>query len=542
MNQQDYLKSIIKQSLSNLYQITDIEINTEIPKDSNNGDFSSNIAFKLTKLVGKNPLIIAQELASNIQDQKIEKIEAVKPGFLNFYLKKTSLAEVIEKILREQEMFGSNEALKNEKLLIEFVSANPTGKLHIGHARGAAWGDALVRLFRFCGGEVLAEYYINDAGNQIDNLALSLLARYRQLFGLDFNLPDDGYHGQDIIEIAEKLKEKYGDSLLQQDPKKVLEFLKDEGTKLQLERIDEDLKYFKVYMDSWISEKKLYQDGKVEQVVKMMESKNLLFEQDGALWFKSTNYGDDKDRVMKKANGFYTYLTPDIANHLDKIKRGYNNIIDLWGADHHSYITRLKAALTALGYPNCLEVDLIQMVRLIEDGREVKMSKRSGNAITLRELCEDIGVDMVRYFIISKMVNSHFDFDLSLAKDKTVANPLYYIQYACARINSVLKKNNLELEETKFDLLGSEKETEIMKHLSIYPDVVVDAAKTRMPNKICNYAYKLAQLFHSYYNDSKFIDVDNFALSNQRLQFIIAISYTFESCLNLLGIDIWREM
>lgn len=537
------IETVVKE----LYDVETTEgmVMIEIPKDNTKGDYSTNIAMRLTKQLRRKPQEIANEIVEALKSKldNAEKIEVAGPGFINFFIKKTELASVINVVLDAKETYGNSDSGKGFPVLLEYVSANPTGILHLGHARGAAWGDSCARLYKAAGWNCLREYYINDAGNQMDMLALSVQARYRELFGLDFTLPDDGYHGKDIIGVAEQIKEEYGDKWLNVSDEEALPFFKAEGKRLEMKRIEDDLKYYRCDFDSWMSEQWIVDQGMVDDALKVMIDKGLTFEADGAFWFKSSEYGDDKDRVLRKSDGFYTYLTPDIANHIHKFNRGYKLLVNLWGADHHGYVPRMKAAIEALGYPqNSLEVDIIQMVRLVENGQEVKMSKRTGNAVTIRELCDDIGVDSARYFFLSRALDTHLDFDLGLARSKTNDNPVYYAQYAYARICSILRQvEKVERQET-YDLLVSEKETDLLKHINEFPGVVADAALTRSPNKICNYIQKLAQYFHSFYGAHKIIDKENPALTNERLALLEATKITLKNALYLLGVEAPEKM
>lgn len=459
-------------------------------------------------------------------------------------MKKSSLADVINTVIKQGDHFGENNDGNGLKVLVEYVSANPTGTLHLGHARGAAWGDSVCRLLKASGYDVLREYYVNDAGHQIDALGESLYARYREAAGLDFVLPEDGYHGADVRNIAQKLFEEKGTELLNQPEAEVLEFFKKTGRDMLLERIKNDLSYYRCEFDSWISEKWIVSEGRVDKAMQRMVDMGLTYEKDNAIWFKSTEYGDDKDRVLRKSDGYYTYLTPDIANHVYKFERGYQKLVNFWGADHHGYIPRMKAAIEAMGYPkDSLEVDIIQMVRLVEDGKEVKMSKRTGNAVTIRELCDDIGVDCARYFFLCRALDTHMDFDLSLARQKTNDNPVYYAQYAYARICSVLRQANAELSlKDSYDLLTDEKETELLKYLASFPSVVADSALTRSPNKVTNYIQKLATYFHSFYASCKINDPGNPELTNERLALAEATRITLKNALTLLGVDAPERM
>ena len=538
------LSKIIKESFS--YTADEGVIMLEIPKDNKNGDYSTNIAMRLTKQLQKKP----QEIAAVIKDALekdldiIEKIEIAGPGFINFWLKKESMANIINTIIEKGDDYGSSNTGKGLRVLEEYVSANPTGPLHCGHARGAAWGDSVARIMNKAGFALDREYYINDAGAQILNLGKSLLARYRELFGLDFILPEDGYHGPDVIEIAKQIKEKDGDKYLEMPEEEVIQIFMDLGKTLELERIKKDLEYYRCEFDSWVSERWIVDQGLVEKAVEKMDSMGLLYEKDGAIWFAASKYGDDKDRVLKKSDGYYTYMTPDIANHLYKYDRGYEVLVNIWGADHHGYIPRMKAAMEALGYPrDNLQVDLCQMVRMVENGEEVKMSKRTGNAITLRELCDDIGVDCTRYFFLSKALDTHMDFDLTLARTRNNDNPVYYAQYAYARICSVLKQASEKYHlQDSYTLLNEAKEIDLLKHITSFPDVVADAAINRSPNKICNYIQKLAQYFHSFYGACKINDPANPELTNERLTLCDATRITLKNALELLGVSAPEQM
>ena len=539
------LISSIEAAVKKLYDQT-LEagmIMIEIPKDSTKGDYSTNIAMRLTKILRKNPQVIAQELVKELENTNgVKSVEIAGPGFINFWMKSDSLGDVINTVVEEGTKYGHNNSGNGEKILVEYVSANPTGTLHLGHARGAAWGDCITRLLNASGYDCLREYYINDAGNQIHNLGLSLYARYAEQFGKSVELPEDGYHGQDVIDISKIVASEQGDKWLNQ-PEGWLEFFKTEGKRLELEKIKRDLNYYRVGFDSWISEQSLYDEGRVEKAIEKMVDMGLTYEQEDALWFKTTEYGDDKDRVLRKSDGSLTYLTPDIANHEYKFERGYTKLVNLWGADHHGYICRMKAAMQALGHDkDALEVDIIQMVRLVENGQEVKMSKRTGNAITIRELCDDIGVDAARYFFVSRAVDTHLDFDLGLARKQTNENPVYYAQYAHARMCSILRQAPEFNKQDSYSLLVEEKEVALLKHINEFPGVVADAALTRSPNKICNYIQKLAAYFHSFYGAHKIIDDTNPALSNERLGLLIATKNTLASALDLIGIAAPEKM
>jgi arginyl-tRNA synthetase len=541
------LKQAIRETVIELFscQPEDDLIMIETPKDSDNGDYSTNIAMRLARTLHDNPRNIAQKIVEGLQERlaNTEKIEIAGPGFINFWMKKAALADIINTVLTMKDDFGRNNSGNGLKVLVEYVSANPTGPLHCGHARGAAWGDVVCRLMKKSGYDVLREYYINDAGHQIDMLGESIYARYLQAFGIDCALPEDGYHGPDVIEVTNDIIKDVGDRYLHTDKGEAVDFFKWEGRTRELERIKKDLAYFRCEFDSWISERWIVDQHMIESSLKRMQEKGLTYEKDGAIWFRSTEYGDDKDRVLRKSDGFYTYLTPDIANHLYKIDRGYQKLVNFWGADHHGYIARMKAAIEALGYPkDALEVDLIQMVRLVENGVEVKMSKRTGNAITIRELVDDIGCDAARYFFVSKAVDTHMDLDLTLAKSQSNDNPVFYAQYAHARMCSILKQAPAVRMLESYDLLTDQKETELLKHLNSFTGLVGEAAASRLPNKICNYIQKLAADFHSFYGSCRVNDPANPELTAQRLALLEAARITLHNALELLGVTAPEKM
>ncbi len=547
MNNEEKILSSIKKVIKDLFNIEDDSIvMVEIPKDNSNGDYSTNIAMRLTKILKRNPHQIAEEIKAKLLEDlpDANSIDIAGPGFINFWLKKDAMADIINTIIEAGDKYGHSDHGKGLKVLEEYVSANPTGPLHCGHARGAAWGDSCVRIMNAAGYKATSEYYINDAGAQMMNLGKSLLGRYRELFGLDFTLPEDGYHGPDVIEIAKAIKEKDGDKYLKMPEEEAVLALKALGKELELERIRKDLAYYRCGFDSWISEQWITDEGKVEEAVAKMNEMGLLYEKDGAIWFEATKYGDDKDRVLKKSDGYYTYMTPDIANHIYKYERGYDLLVNIWGADHHGYIPRMKAAMEALGYPrDNLQVDICQMVRMVENGEEVKMSKRTGNAITLRELCDDVGVDAARYTFLSKALDTHFDFDLTLARTQSNENPVYYAQYAYARICSVLRQAKQEAKkQDHYTCLNDSKEIDLLKLLSTFTDVVADAAETRSPNKICNYIQKVATCFHSFYGACKINDPNNPELTNERLNLAEATKITLKNAFDLLGVSAPEQM
>ena len=522
-------------------------ITIEIPKDKSHGDYSTNLAMQLTKLLKRNPRQIAEAIieALDKENANIEKVEIAGPGFINLFLAKDAMTSIIKEVLEEKEAYGTTTYGQGTKYNVEFVSANPTGDLHLGHAKGAAVGDSICRIMSAAGYDVTREYYINDAGNQIHNLALSLYARYKQAFGQDVTMPEDGYHGKDIIDIATKIKEIDGDKYLEMDEGKAIAFFRNKGTEYELQKIKDILNEFRVSFDVWFSETSLYENDRVVPTIEKLKAAGYTYEEEGALWFKSTEFGDDKDRVLNKSDGSYTYLTPDIAYHLNKLDRGYEYLVDLLGADHHGYINRMKAAIQALGYnADQLNIDIIQMVRMMNNGEPVKMSKRTGNAVTIKDLIEEIGVDATRYFFVSKAANTPFDFDIGLAKSKSNENPVYYAQYAHARMCSIkaqAAKANIDYSD-KYDLLVNPKEIELVKHINEFRNVIIDSAINRTPHKITNYVQRLAQLFHSFYNECYVIDEDNLELSGQRLALVEATRITMANALNLIGVSAPEKM
>lgn len=538
-------KAITTSGLKDEMNPTNIII--EIPKDTKNGDYSTNVAMQLTRELKANPRMIATKIveAMDLEAASIEKIDIAGPGFINLFMKDDALTSVIQEVLEKKDQYGHSNYGNHEKYDVEFVSANPTGDLHLGHARCASLGDSICRIMRAAGYDVTAEYYINDAGMQITNLAYSLQARYHQAFGIEKELPEDGYYGKDVIDIANSIKEEIGDRYLNDDSEEAYLYFRKVGVEKELDKLREVLEDFGVHHEVWFSETSLYDDNLVEPTLNKLKEKGFTYEQDGALWLRTTDFGDDKDRVLIKANGQYTYLTPDIAYHLNKLNRGFDKLVDLLGADHHGYIMRMKAAIQALGYnADQLDIDIVQMVRLVKDGQEVKMSKRTGNAVTIRDLMEDIGKDATRYFFASKAGSSMFDFDLDLAASRSNDNPVFYAQYAHARMCSILGKaseNNIQMAD-HFDRINHPKEIELLKYINEFKNVVVDSAKSRAPHKIATYTQKLATLFHSFYNECKVIDVEDVALSAQRLSLVEATRITLKNALYLIGVSAPEKM
>ncbi|CAM4183377.1 arginine--tRNA ligase [Bacillus paramycoides] len=539
--------AVLKAELATEEQIPNVVL--ESPKDKTNGDFSTNMAMQLARVAKKAPRMIAEELVANFDKAKasIEKIEIAGPGFINFYMDNSYLTDLIPTIVNAGEAYGETNTGKGEKVQIEFVSANPTGDLHLGHARGAAVGDTLCNVLAKAGYDVSREYYINDAGNQIHNLALSVEARYMQALGLEKEMPEDGYHGADIIGIGKRLAEEFGDRYAKADAEESYEFYREYGLKYELAKLQKDLESFRVKFDVWFSETSLYKNGKINQALAVLKEREEIFEEDGATWFRSMTYGDDKNRVLIKNDGSYTYLTPDIAYHRDKLERGFDKLINIWGADHHGYIPRMKAAIQALGYDKeTLEVEIIQMVQLYQNGEKMKMSKRTGKAVTLRELMEEVGVDAMRYFFAMRSGDSHLDFDMDLAVSKSNENPVYYAQYAHARVCSILRQGEeLGLAtggDVNYKLVTSEKEVELLKKLGEFPAVVADAAQKRLPHRITSYAFELAAALHSFYNAEKVLNQDNLELSKARYELMKAVRTTLQNALAIVGVSAPEKM
>lgn len=534
------LTSMLKKSLDKLNIELENDIVIEKPAKKENGDYSTNIALTLTKKLHQSPMEIATSIKENLEKEDvIEDIQIASPGFINIYLKKEYLLSYINKIITENKNYGKNNIGKNKKINIEFVSANPTGILHIGHGRGATYGDNLARIMNFSGYDVTKEYYVNDAGNQMNNLGISIKERYKELCGLECNLPENGYHGKEIIDLAKKIYEEYGNQKLESD----IEFFKQQGLETLLSQIKKDLDRYRVNFNIFTSEQSIYDKCLVEDILSKLRNSNQCYVKDDALWLKTTQYGDEKDRVLIKSDGNYTYLTPDIAYHIDKINRGYDELIDVLGSDHHGYINRLKAALTMLGKDsNILDIKILQMVRLIKDGEELKLSKRTGKTITLMELVDEIGVNATRYFFSSHSLDTSMDLNIDLALKQSNENPVYYIEYANARICSILKKYHkkpIPLEQ--YVNLNSKETYTILNKLIEFEDIVISSAKKESPHIIANYIYDLATLFHSYYAKDKIITEDEKS-TEEKINLLLAIQIVIQNALDLLGIIPREEM
>ncbi|MED2977613.1 arginine--tRNA ligase [Bacillus swezeyi] len=556
MNIVEQMKDVLKQEIkeavikAGLAEEKDIpEVVLEVPKDKSHGDYSTNMAMQLARIAKKAPRNIAEEIVSSFDKGKasIDKMDIAGPGFINFYMDNQYLTKLIPAVLEAGEAYGETSIGGGERVQVEFVSANPTGNLHLGHARGAAVGDSLCNVLEKAGYDVSREYYINDAGNQINNLALSVEARYFEALGKEKPMPEDGYRGEDIKEIGKKLAEEFGDRFLHEDESERLSFFREYGLKYELGKLREDLENFRVPFDVWYSETSLYQNGKIDQALEALREKGHIYEEGGATWFRSTAFGDDKDRVLIKKDGSYTYLLPDIAYHKDKLDRGFQKLINVWGADHHGYIPRMKAAIEALGYnKETLEVEIIQLVHLYKNGEKMKMSKRTGKAVTMRDLIDEVGLDAVRYFFAMRSADTHMDFDLDLAVSTSNENPVYYAQYAHARICSMLRQGEEKGLSLDGDLalakISSEKEYDLLKAIGAFPEAVADAAEKRIPHRITNYIFELASVLHSFYNAEKVLDPADEEKSRARLSLMKATQITLNNALKLIGVSAPEKM
>ncbi|MEW4970731.1 arginine--tRNA ligase [Bacillus stercoris] len=539
--------AVLKAGLAEESQLPNVVLET--PKDKTHGDYSTNMAMQLARVAKKAPRQIAEEIVAHFDKGKasIEKMDIAGPGFINFYMNNQYLTKLIPSVLEAGEAYGETNIGNGERVQVEFVSANPTGDLHLGHARGAAVGDSLCNVLSKAGYDVSREYYINDAGNQINNLALSVEVRYFEALGLEKPMPEDGYRGEDIIAIGKRLAEEYGDRFVNEEESERLAFFREYGLKYELDKLRKDLENFRVPFDVWYSETSLYQNGKIDKALEAIREKGHVYEEDGATWFRSTTFGDDKDRVLIKKDGTYTYLLPDIAYHKDKLDRGFDKLINVWGADHHGYIPRMKAAIEALGYEKgTLEVEIIQLVHLYKNGEKMKMSKRTGKAVTMRDLIEEVGLDAVRYFFAMRSADTHMDFDLDLAVSTSNENPVYYAQYAHARICSMLRQGEEQgltpAADLDFSYIQSEKEYDLLKTIGGFPEAVAEAAEKRIPHRVTNYIYDLASALHSFYNAEKVIDPENEEKSRARLALMKATQITLNNALQLIGVSAPEKM
>ncbi len=523
----------------------------ERPADKKNGDFSTNAAMAGARAFRKAPKMIAEAITAHLhlEDTLFERAEIAGPGFINFYLSQDYYAAIVEDVLASGDSYGSSDYGEGKKVIVEFVSANPTGPMHIGNARGGAIGDCLAAVLDKAGYDVWREFYINDAGNQIEKFATSLEVRYLQACGKDVAMPEDAYHGADITEHAEHFKEAYGEQYADGDSAARRQALVNYALPKNIEGLERDLKAYRIVYDNWFRESSVHNDGSVKAVIEQLKAKGVTYEKDGALWFKASEYGNDKDIVLIRANGLPTYIVPDIAYHYNKlVTRGFDKAIDVLGADHHGYVPRMKAALTALGIDAArLDCVIMQMVRLVRDGETIKLSKRSGKAITLNTLLEEIPIDAARFFFNLREPNSHFDFDLELAAKQSSDNPVYYVQYAHARICSILKRaaeQGVTLGEPNAEtlrLLTAEEERDLIAHLSALTEEIIAAAKQYDPARITHYVTQLATLFHKFYNAQR-VMCEDAQLTEARLYLCTAVKNTIKNILTMLKIEAPESM
>ncbi|MCI9641682.1 MAG: arginine--tRNA ligase [Eubacterium sp.] len=518
----------------------------ERPSNSANGDFSTNVAMAGARAFRKAPRAIAESIVNHLdlENSLFDKAEIAGPGFINFFLSQQYYTEILKDIADKGEDYGKSDFGKGKKVLVEFVSANPTGPMHIGNARGGAIGDCLASVLDYAGYDVSREFYVNDAGNQIEKFATSLEVRYLQLYKDGIEMPEDAYQGVDITEHAKAFSAEFGNKYVEAESADRRKALVEFALPKNIAGLEKDLLQYRIKYDHWFKESSLHNDGSVTEVIDKLKSLGVTYEKDGALWFKASEYGNDKDIVLIRANGLPTYIVPDIAYHYNKlVTRGNDIAVDVLGADHHGYVPRMKAALTALGIDagrlNCV---IMQMVRLVRDGETIKLSKRSGKAITLTTLLEEVPIDAARFFFNLREPNSHFDFDLDLAAQETSQNPVYYVQYAHARICSIIKKAESEgvvirtATDEELNLLNTNEELELIRHLSGLTDEIITAAKAYDPAKITHYVIELATLFHKFYNAQR-VMCDNEGLMQARLNLCIAVKNTIRNILTMLKID-----
>lgn len=523
----------------------------EKPADKKNGDFSSNIAMAGARAFHEAPRMIAEAIVKNfsLDGGYIDRCEIAGPGFINFYLSDKYYSDVLKDIVASGDSYGRSDYGEGKRILVEFVSANPTGPMHIGNARGGAIGDCLASVLDAAGYDVQREFYVNDAGNQIEKFATSLEVRYLQECGKDVELPEDAYHGEDITVHARNFFSEVGDKYAECDSQERRDALVAYALPKNIAGLEADLGKYRIKYDKWFRESTLHKDGSVQKVIEALKEKGVTYEQDGALWFKASEFGNDKDIVLIRANGIPTYIVPDIAYHYNKlVTRGYDKAIDVLGADHHGYIPRMKAALTALGLDaDRLDIVIMQMVRLVRNGETIKLSKRSGKAITLNTLLEEIPIDAARFFFNLREPNSHFDFDLELAAKQSSENPVYYVQYAHARICSIIKKAAEEgikvvtPSAEALNRLNSDEERDLISHLAGLTDEIIGAAKNYDPAKITHYVIDLATLFHKFYNAHRVVSDDK-ELTEARLFLCTAVKNTIKNILVMLKVDVPEAM
>ena len=538
-----HLKIVLERAIQKL-GVVDAAIEIEIPREEKFGDFSTPVAMGLSKVLRKPPRKIAEEIVDSFEDKdEFERIDIAGPGFINVTYSKGFLSSLLRSLLSEKERFLRKDVGNGKRVQIEFVSANPTGPLHLGHGRGAAVGAALSNLLEAGGYSVEREYYVNDAGRQVKLLSLSVFAKYQQLLGLEYPFPDDGYRGDYVEGIAQHIIDGHGSKYSEISFHEAADFFADFSYREMLREIENDLKDFGIVFHTWQSERELYARNDVDKAIDDLRHRRYLYEKDGALWFKATKFGDDKDRVIVKSDGEYTYFASDIAYHRKKVEKGFDEIIDIWGADHHGYISRLKAVIQALGYPpEHLKVLLVQMVTLLRGGKPVQMSKRAGEFVTLREVMDEVGSDTTKFIFLTRRPDSHLEFDLEVAKEQSAENPVFYVQYANARINSIFVRAGEKgmdaagVEGADLGLLSMPEERRIIKKLLTYPMTFEGAVLSHEPHRITFYLQELAGLFHPYYNKYKVI-TDDAGATQARLALCEAIRIVLKDGLQILGLS-----
>ncbi|HPD33735.1 MAG TPA: arginine--tRNA ligase [Candidatus Kapabacteria bacterium] len=543
----NYIREIIKDSLSKI-GIEQKEIIIEYPKNSQFGDISTNIAMQLAGELKRSPRQIAHQIIENFDynPDYIEQINIAGAGFINFKLNKNYYHFIFQKISEQGENYGFTNLGNSRKAQIEYVSANPTGLLHLGHGRNAVIGDTIANIYEWLGFKVDREYYFNNAGNQMRNLARSIYARYRQLLGeVDYPFPEDGYFGEYIIEIAQEIINKYSDTYIDDTPEN-LSFFQKYGEEWNFKKIRATLERLNVFLDYYFNENTLYETGKIAQLLKELKDKNLIYEKDNAIWLKLSEMGMEEDRVAVKSTGEPTYRLPDIAYHIEKFRRGYSEMVDVFGSDHIATYPDVIAVLKALGYDtNKIRVVIYQFITIVENGEQVKMSKRSGKSYTLDELIDEVGSDVVRYFFLMRGVNTHLEFDLDLAKEQSEKNPVYYLQYAYARICSIFQKakeENIELlPDFKSEDLSEQIELDLIKKLADFPEIIYEAYKTLEPHLISDYLYDLAGIFHQFYHDCRILQ-ENDPLRQARLHLAHSVRTVLKNGLQILGISAPERM
>jgi arginyl-tRNA synthetase len=526
------------------------EIEVEEPKAGSHGDFSTNISMVMASVQKMPPRKIAEAIIKNINDPDgvIDRTEIAGPGFINFFLNKYSWHPVLREIHEQDTLYGASDIGKGKKVQVEFVSANPTGPLHVGHGRGAAVGDSVANILLFCGYNVEKEYYINDSGRQISTLGRSVFMRYKELFGTDIQFSEDCYQGEYVRDLAARVKEDKENKLLSMSEEEAISYCARFAADNILSEIKEDLESFGVVFDRWYSEQGLYDSGKVDRAINDFRKRKIIFEDDGALWFRTEDFGDEKNRVVVRSNGQTTYFASDIAYHQDKFDRGFERVIDVWGADHHGYIPRVLAAIEALGYGgDKFNVILIQLVNLLRGGEPVAMSTRSGEFVTLKDVINEVGSDAARFIFLTRHYESALDFDLELAKKKTNDNPVYYVQYVHARISSIARKaqergiSDMVWNDAAISRLNEPEEIQLIKTMARYPEIVKCSAENMEPHRITYFLMNLASAFHAYYNKHRVL-TDEAELTLGRLYLVLAVKKIIRNGLSLLGVSAPEKM